>query len=114
MKISELARHQILWESDRGIKNGGWGVERIQQEVDEARDEDDLRRKLVELCDIIIVATGSAGVLTEYLGYEVEALESIISSKLAINDIKYSTKDGWDKDNWQGEMAKCRAHWLME
>ena len=113
MKISELARHQILWESDRGIKNGGWGVDRIQQEVDEARDEDDLHRKLVEICDAIIIATGSAGVLAKHLGYEVEALESIIATKMGLNDLKYP-KDGWDKDNWQEEMAKCRANWLME
>lgn len=114
MRISELARHQIEWESARGIKNGNWGVDRIQEEIDEARDEESLRAKLVELCDVIIIATGSAGTLAQYLGMEMEQLENLIGTKLMINDLKYPLREDWDRENWQEEMSRCKQNWMLD
>lgn len=89
MNISELIRLQTEWEQQRGIKNGNWGGDRIQAELDEAKDEPDLYRKLVEYADVLIITTGSIGAVLSALDMAPEQFEQVIKTKLAVNDKKY-------------------------
>jgi len=89
MKLSELINKQTKWEYDRGIVNGNHGIDRIQVELDEARDEPDLHKRLIEMADVIIIATGSVGALLTELDLTAQDFESLLMAKMAQNNRKY-------------------------
>jgi hypothetical protein len=112
MDLPELIQHQIKWEKDRGIHNGNWGGDRIQVELDEAKEEPDLYKKLVEYADVTIITMGSVGALVKALDLTAEDFQQILVKKLAINDAKYplsnfesrSTEEAieYSKNKWDG------------
>lgn len=111
MRLAELIQYQQKWEQDRGIKNGNWGADRIQVELDEAKEEPNLYRKLIEMADVTIITLGSAGALIGALDLTAEDFEKIIETKMLINEDKYPI------ENFVGRTTEeaiqfCRDNWF--
>lgn len=110
MRIAELINDQTEWERRRGIKNGNWGADRIQLELNEAREEPDLNKKLIEFADVIIITTGSVGALLKALDMTAEDFERVLADKLLRNDVKYP--EPYFKGRTTEEAIQfCRDNW---
>lgn len=113
MEIKHLINTQSVWESQRGIKNGNWGVDRVQAELDEAKEETNLYKKLQEYADVLIILTGSIGLVVEELDLDAEVFESMVVEKLKTNEEKYPI--GVFQLLPQDEaVALCRAAWRLK
>jgi hypothetical protein len=110
MNLSELIESQVKWESDRGIKNHNWGGDRIQLELDEAKEEPDLYRKLMEYADVTIITMGSVGAVLKALDLTAEDFEKIIDAKTAVNDQKYPLSEFEGKPVDEA-ILDCREVW---
>lgn len=92
MKISELIRSQGEWESERGIVNGNYGLDRTMTELFEAYSTLDIFERLGEMIDVLICTGGSLAALGKVNGLCPEQIENMIKLKLRINEIKYNLK----------------------
>jgi len=110
MDLPELIEYQSRWESDRGIHNGNWGADRIQVELDEAKEEPDLYKKLVEYADVAIITMGSVGAVIKALDLTAEDFEQILLKKLAINEAKYPLSQFVGRTTDEA-IAHCRSVW---
>ena len=110
MKLSTEIERSLQWESERGIQNGNWGGDRIQAELDEAKEEDDLYKKLVEYADVAIILFGSVGAVLKHLDLEAHVFEGIIEEKRAINQRKYPVEE-FQKRSVPEALAHCRKEW---
>ena len=90
MKFSELANYQHEWEKDRGISNPNHNLDRIQDELDEARVEHNPAERLAELIDVLIIACGGMSKLCDELGWSYDTIDQMVQDKLKINDEKYN------------------------
>jgi hypothetical protein len=89
MKLSELVAHQREWESVRGIRNGNDGIDRIQMELDEAKEADTPEQRIWELIDVFIISAGGIAGLADKLGIPNEQIDRMIEQKLYVNNRKY-------------------------
>lgn len=113
MKISDIINQQARWEYDRRIKNGNWGADRIQVELDEAKEEPDLYKKLVEYADVFIITMGSVGGLITALNMTAEDFETVVKGKLALNELKYPLSV-FESLPTNEAVALCRALWASK
>jgi len=112
MKIQELITHQRTWESDRGIKNPNHNLERTQVELDEAKNELDPLKRLVEYIDVLIIASGGMAKLVDELGLKDEDVSKMIESKLDINVEKYPEESFYGiTTSWA--ITRCRYMWSI-
>lgn len=89
MNLSELSRHQRNWEVERGIDNGKHNIERVQEELDEAREAVEPLDTLEEMIDVVIVLSAGMAKIVEELGLEDDFIDKLLEAKLVTNSIKY-------------------------
>ena len=110
MNIAELIRYQQDWEARRGIKNGHFGLERVQVEMDEAWQADSPEELLKEVIDVFIIAAGALGQLSEEVGKCPEQVETMLKDKIKLNEKKYP-ESVFREMEWQAAVTLCRALW---
>lgn len=110
MKLSELVAHQREWEGSRGIKNGNDGIDRIQNELDEAREAVDPEHRIWEIIDVLIISAGSIATLADKLSIPDEQVDKMIDQKLYINDRKYPV-DRFQEMGTEDAIAYSRMVW---
>jgi heterodisulfide reductase subunit A-like polyferredoxin len=111
MKLSELVSHQRNWESERGIKNGNDGINRIQMELDEAREAETPEQRIWELIDVFIISAGGIAGIAEKLNIGDEQIDEMIVYKLGMNSRKYPVENfqqGWSTEE---AIAYSRCVW---
>lgn len=113
MSLEKHIKHQRGWERVRGIKNNNWGGDRIQHELDEAKAEPDLYKKLVEYSDVFIITMGSVGALLEALEMPDDFFEKVVELKLQVNDEKYPWQVFALLDT-ENAVGLCRAAWRLK
>lgn len=112
MSLEPYITHQKRWEKIRGIKNGNFGADRIQHELDEAKAEDDLYKKLIEYADVFIITMGSVGALLEALEMDDSFFEKVVEAKLELNDKKYPP-EVFALLETDAAIGLCRAAWKL-
>jgi hypothetical protein len=108
--MKELIAYQQRWEAERGIVNGNYNLDRTQLEMDEAKEEADPFKKLVEMVDVVIIVAGGMARLCDELGLPYDEVDNLIKMKLEINNIKYALEffDGRDPNE---AMAIAKDLW---
>lgn len=109
MNLPELIHNQRRWEGERGIKNGHYGIDRVQVELDEAREATNLEEKLAELIDVQIILAGTFSRLCAELGVAPEQIPKMIDDKLKVNEIKYNLR--YFKE-WSPDEAQAYARYV--
>lgn len=109
MQIHELVSHQRQWEGNRGIKNPNHNLDRTQLELDEAKEEMDPMKRLVEMVDVLIILSGGMARLCDDLGVKEDTIDDIIRLKLDLNDKKYE-QETFDSHSVETAVSRSRHY----
>ena len=112
MSLEPFITHQKRWEQIRKIKNGNFGGDRIQHELDEAKAEEDPYKKLIEYADVFIITMGSVGALLEALDMPDYFFDKVVEAKLEMNNIKYPP-EVFELLETDAAIGLCRAAWRL-
>lgn len=107
--LEYLLSHQRKWEVERGIVNPDYNLHRAQVELDEAKEEGEPYKRLVEIADTFIILAGGAAKLCEELNLPYEQINEIIKLKLEVNDRKYPVSIVNRFPDMASYIAHCRA-----
>jgi hypothetical protein len=113
MEIERLISNQKAWEAERGIVNGNDNLNRTQVELDEAFEETDAYKRLVEMCDVLIILSGGMAKICEKLDLPHNVVSSIIEEKLEINEHKYP-QEVFDAHSPETAVSMCRHYWKVD
>lgn len=113
MRLSELVAYQKRWEGVRGIQNQNHNIDRIQVELDEAREEPNPYKRLIELIDVAIITAGGMYKLCDELGIPYSDVDFLLREKLQVNELKYNPKYFEGVTPEQGQLL-ARYYWALE
>jgi len=113
MKWSELVSYQKDWETKRRIDNPNHNIDRIQVELDEAREATSPKDRLIELIDVAIITAGGMYKLCDELGIPYSEVDLMLRDKLQINELKYNPKLFEGVTPEQGQML-ARYYWALD
>lgn len=113
MNLEHFISRTGYWQTRRGIINGHFGAYRIQDELDELKEETDPMLALMEQIDVLIVTAGSISQNGDNLGLSEKDILGLIEKKLQINATKYQV-EWFDQMGTEKAIEYSRHVWSLE